>query len=99
MRAMKRTSSAATITTREYLRGRRRDPRRIARRAGVGSRLRRGRRDARADDRAGLSAGREGLPGIPAPGYAGGVRARAHRAQDGGGLSALPVLLRALRDA
>jgi glutathione S-transferase len=56
--------------------------RRVAGPAGQGPGLGGGRRHARADERAGLPAGGQGFPGLPASADPRGVRAGAHRAQD-----------------
>ena len=63
------------------------------------SRLRRGRRHARGNGQAGLQAGRQGFPGVPASRDPRGIRARAHRAQDRARLSRLRVPRRARRHA
>ena len=58
-------------------------------RAGRRSRLRRRRRDARGDDRAGVSSGRQGLPGLSAPADAArSTRSRGPSARAGAGTAA-----------
>ena len=90
---------AAATAIDEDLAGRRRGARRAARPAGERPRLGgRGRHPA-ADARRRLSAGRQGLPGLPASGDARGGGARPHRAQDRTRLSRLRLPRRTRRDA
>jgi hypothetical protein len=88
-RSARGTPSSRRRRSREGLRGRRRGARRPARRAGQRSRLGRDRRQPAADAGRRFRARRARLPGVPASAHARGVRAGAHRAQDGAGLPRL----------
>ena len=98
LRTRERMTRAAS-RAREDLPRRRIGARRAARPAGRRPRLGRRRRDARDAAGVGLPAGRPRLPGVPAPGDARGVRARAHRAQARPRLPRLRVLRLARRHA